>query len=329
VMEAFVANPNAQLVQAEQQLLATPTREIPSGVVPRADDTLNFFGGHLESRVTARPTVRRRKTNKHWQLITSIVTAVLLLGTVLYALSRKDGVNKKNGENDGKNSAPVDDDDPKSNALKNLLATDDDKKNARVTPKESASPEVKVAYWAIQTANSVMIRVDGKSKQLVDVSDIPKTEFTVVSIDLSGIQTLRTRDFDMLADGAGLRSLNLNGADIGDIHLPHIAKLGRLSSLDLSRTSVTDRGVRQLESLSHLTNLQLSYTSVSDDGVTSLSKLNRIAKLDLTGSNVTDSAVETLADLSSLMKLGISDTKITSGGHARLKAKLPDCQITF
>jgi serine/threonine-protein kinase len=330
VLEAFVANPNAQPVQTEQQLLMTPSRDIPTAVLPEADDTLNFFGGHLESRVTARPMVRRRKKNKHWPLITSIVTASVLLATVLFALSRNDGVAKdQSGTNKGskKSTASKNSGDKKSTGLKNLLATDDDK--SAVPLSNFDNPDRKVAHWAIRFANSVTIRVNGKSKQLADVSDIPKTDFIVVSIDLSGTQNLRTRDLDMLAAGAGLRTLSLNGADIGDIHLQHVAKLSRLSSLDLSKTALTDRGVAQLESLSSLTTLQLSYTAVGDEGMKSLSKLTQIATLNLTGSNITDTAIDTLCELDSLTKLGIRHTKISPAGYARLKEKLPDCEITF
>ena len=327
VLEAFVANPNAQPTH-DQQLMTTPSREIPTAVVPEADETLNFFGGHLESRVTATPVARKRRRNKHWPLITSIITAIVILGSVLFALSRKEGVNTKSqggSKTNGDATAGDGQDRPK---LKNLLATDDDDTNT-VPLSNFSDPDAKVAHWAVRIANTVTIQVGGVRKIVTHSSDIPKTAFQVVALDLSGIQNLKTRDIDMLAKGTGLRSLSLNGAEVSDVHLQHIAQIDRLRSLDLSKTAVTDRGISQLKSLTALRELQLSYTSVTDDGLKSLKELKQISVLDLNGSDITDASVKLLGSLTSLKKLSVRYTSISKAAGAQLKQLLPDCEVSF
>lgn len=331
VLESFVANPKGQPVLSQQHLLATPTREIPSAVVAEADDTLNFFGGHLESRVTSTPVGRRRKKNKHWPLITSIATAIVLLSSVLFALS-KNGNGKTNASNGGKpDQGTISPDKTATNStgIKNLFDHKDNDATTARPISQFVNPDSKVAHWAIRVAKSVTIQIDHKEKILSSVNDIPQSDFTVVSIDLSGVQNLKTRDLDMLGSGTGLTKLSLNGADIADIHMQHVAKLVRLSFLDLSKTSVTNSGIDQLGLLVQLTDLQLGYTAITSDGLQSLKSFEQIKTLNLTGTDITDDAIDSLAKLTTLTSLSIRHTKISKAGHARLKKKLSDCEIAF
>jgi serine/threonine protein kinase len=85
VLEAFVTNPDS--LSVEQFSVRVP-RRIPT-VEADADETLNlvvdFLGTHASES-----TLRRRKKTV-WPLVVSILAAVVVVGGVLFALSRKAG----------------------------------------------------------------------------------------------------------------------------------------------------------------------------------------------------------------------------------------------
>lgn len=89
VLEAFVANP-ASLSVDQFAPVQTPDVSIID-TDTGADDTLNLFVGHLGTRASDRPLRSSLRKKPLWPLVVSIVAAVVVVGGVLFALSRQAG----------------------------------------------------------------------------------------------------------------------------------------------------------------------------------------------------------------------------------------------
>lgn len=87
LLEAFVTNPQSLSVD---QFAPAAAREVPT-IDSGADDTLNLFVGHLDSRATDRPLRSSLRKKPLWPIIVSIVAAVIVVGGVLFALSKQAG----------------------------------------------------------------------------------------------------------------------------------------------------------------------------------------------------------------------------------------------
>jgi Leucine Rich repeat len=173
---------------------------------------------------------------------------------------------------------------------------------------------------------------------------------------LTGLYLTDTRITD-----AGLEHIkklvNLDALDIGftgvtDAGLEHIKDLKLLKGLDLTGTEVTDAGLRLLEGLTNLTLLHLGGTRITDDGLAELKYLPNVALLhlartrigdaglvhlkgltslrglDLMSTQITDSGLDHLKNLRELRELFLLDTSVTEDGIAKLKASLPDTNIS-
>lgn len=88
VLEAFVTNPASLPVDQFAPAKSPEVSRIDD--TPKADDTLNLFVGHLNTRATSRPLASRRK-KPLWPLVVSIIAAIVVVGGVLFALSRQAG----------------------------------------------------------------------------------------------------------------------------------------------------------------------------------------------------------------------------------------------
>lgn len=88
VLEAFVTNPDSLSVDQFAPARTPETSRIDD--TPKADDTLNLFVGHLNTRATNRPLGSRRR-KPLWPVVVSIIAAIVVVGGVLFALSRQAG----------------------------------------------------------------------------------------------------------------------------------------------------------------------------------------------------------------------------------------------
>ncbi|HUQ90614.1 MAG TPA: hypothetical protein VM120_02960 [Bryobacteraceae bacterium] len=106
------------------------------------------------------------------------------------------------------------------------------------------------------------------------------------------------------------RTLNLEGAQISDAGLRHVARLTNLEELNLSNTSVSDAGLAHLAGLQKLRKVVLANTYVEGEG---LAHLKSVADLDVHGSPLTNGAVSVLAGLTGLRRLSLASTDISDG----------------
>lgn len=93
--------------------------------------------------------------------------------------------------------------------------------------------------------------------------------------------------------------------------------------------SVTDAGLQYIKPLGKLRRLNLRGTSITDNGLVNLSGLKELRELSLMGTVISDAGLVHLEDLTNLNWLDLSDTSVTNNGVKKLKAHLPNCEISW
>ncbi|KAI3355383.1 hypothetical protein L3Q82_018218 [Scortum barcoo] len=176
----------------------------------------------------------------------------------------------------------------------------------------------------------------------------------VPQLRLLSIKQTKVKDVSALANLSSLQTLNLDGTEVTENSLEHLASHPSLSSLSLGgisvadgnqalqiisglklthltlpgRHSVTDGGLSFLSRLCLLLELDLTdYTQVTDQGVSQLSTMTRLKKLSLSNTQVTDAGLPSLRGLQELQELCLDRTAVTSRGVAELITCLPHLQV--
>ena len=75
--------------------------------------------------------------------------------------------------------------------------------------------------------------------------------------------------------------------------------------------------------------MNLDYTSADNKGVALLASLSDLRELSLDTANVNDESVNVLSSMKKLEVLNLYHTLVTEEGIARIKAALPNCQVTW
>lgn len=130
-----------------------------------------------------------------------------------------------------------------------------------------------------------------------------------------------------LRGAAHLRLLYLNGTPVSDAALKDLATIESLEILNLAATKVTDAGIRELAPLKKLRYLNLMLTKVSDASLEAIGGLQDLEELRLHGAAVSDRGILALSRLERLHILDVSGTAVTEEGAAKLKEKLPKCNV--
>ncbi len=134
-----------------------------------------------------------------------------------------------------------------------------------------------------------------------------------------------TQWLDHLKDLPQLRTLGLNGLNVGNSALGRIKELSQLEHLFLSGTSVTDTGLERLERIGRLKDVFLRNTPITGAGLVHLRGLTKLEGLCLMDTNVNDAGAAHLKDLIGLRRLWLGRTKMTDAGLANLRT-LPQLQ---
>lgn len=125
-----------------------------------------------------------------------------------------------------------------------------------------------------------------------------------------------------------LTNLEAWSCDLGDDGLVHLGKMQSLIALNLEGNGkITDAGVVHLANCRNLSDLALSWSAVTDDGLRSLVNLP-LKHLALNNTAVTDEGLVHVARIRTLRQLSVVGTKVTDNGAAKLKAILPQCNVT-
>ena len=142
-------------------------------------------------------------------------------------------------------------------------------------------------------ARGGIVTVQGTEVPAKTVAKLPKGEFVVARVDLTG-KPVSDSDLEQIKTLTHLRQLNLAETHVTDAGLVHLKDLKELKDLSLYKTAISDRGVEQLQGLTQLTKLELSYTGVSDRGIEHLTKLKSLRTLFLYGTQVTKTGIDHL-----------------------------------
>ena len=335
VLESFAANPNSPEDQSAAEPAPSPVLDLPT-LDAQADETLNVFMNDLNSEavvvaepaVASRPVPQRRKKGIA-PLAISLGTALAIVTVVLFALSQGSGPPEKKSPDrkataKSSKAAP---DNGKAVAVSQEVPT----QNIAVLPPPDTfqTADAALTAWARRVAHDVRVETATGEFVVTQAEPLPPANFSLVGINLSGVQVLSPDDLRLLATGKSLRHLNLSGGRLRDAQLRALARLKELQFLDISSTMVTDEGLASLARCDKLTTLRLRYASVGDEGVASLKMLAALSSLNLEGTNVTDSVAESLAACTNLEKLNLKHTTVTQAAVERLKAAIPGCVIEF
>ncbi len=156
-----------------------------------------------------------------------------------------------------------------------------------------------------------------------------------------------------LGGARALTSLTAWKTKVTDAGVGHLRGARALRNLDLSETELTGKGLEALAACADLADvrligapigdaglgfvkawkqadgvfLNLANTKVSDAGLKHFAGTNGFYSLTFSGTDVSDAGLRHLEGMSKLRALTVDGTKVTANGVAKLKKKLPDCDI--
>jgi hypothetical protein len=116
-------------------------------------------------------------------------------------------------------------------------------------------------------------------------------------------------NFEVVADKAGLRELNLWSTQVTSAAVAHLAPLKRLETLELTETKIDPAALPVLGKLTSLRDLRLGETEL-ESGFEHLFGLTRLEHLDLRGTSVDHAAARRFATLPHLRFLDLSVTDV-------------------
>lgn len=115
-------------------------------------------------------------------------------------------------------------------------------------------------------------------------------------------------------DGAGVTLLRCRDRPLRDDHVAALAHLSRLRSLDLDGCEVGDAALEVLRHLPDLRRLSLSDTTVTDAVMGPILSLPALRSLSLAGTRITDAALHALGGHPTLTMLNVRETSVRGSG---------------
>jgi hypothetical protein len=132
-----------------------------------------------------------------------------------------------------------------------------------------------------------------------------------------------------LGPGSYMQYLLLTGEGVTDEALAKAGGFQRLRRAVFAKGRISDAGLAQLAGLPWLETLVLRDTPITGDGLASLATCPTLRVLDLSGTQIGDEQVDVLVQLPRLSDVDLSRTRVTAAGVEKLRAALPQCQITW
>jgi hypothetical protein len=114
-----------------------------------------------------------------------------------------------------------------------------------------------------------------------------------------------------------------------DHDLALVAQLRGLRRLGISNTKVTDDAMIYVGQIQSLEVLYLHGTVITDRGLQHLSQLTNLKEVSLHGTRMTDEGIAVVCGWKQLKKATLGNPGVTVAGWRRLKAALPNCDITY
>ncbi|MEO1999798.1 MAG: protein kinase [Planctomycetaceae bacterium] len=201
-------------------------------------------------------------------------------------------------------------------------------KQKQVTEEKQTDLARMSATWVLSAGGQLTVAAEGEETSVQSVEGLPTKKFVIRDVVLEGVRGFTDTQLESMCTLVTIKTLNLRGSTVKDVHLESIARLTELQSLNLSLAKkITDRGLASLTALQKLQELDLKFTGLSDSGLTHLSKLTSLTYLDISLTNVSDAGVPALSKLVNLRVLDVRDTNMSRAGVKRLEQALTGCQI--
>ncbi|HEV3341755.1 MAG TPA: hypothetical protein VG125_15415 [Pirellulales bacterium] len=147
-------------------------------------------------------------------------------------------------------------------------------------------------------------------------------------IDAPAVPAGCERLLSRLGPGSYMQYLLLTGEGITDETLAEAGGFQRLRQAFFAKSRISNAGLAHLAGLPWLETLVLRDTPITGDGLAPLSSCPTLRVLDLSGTQVGDEQIDILAQLPRLSEVDLSRTRVTAAGVEKLRAALPQCQIT-
>jgi internalin A len=98
------------------------------------------------------------------------------------------------------------------------------------------------------------------------------------------------------ADMSDMQWLFLEGTQIDDASLDHIAKMKKLEGFTISGTRVTDAGLKKLVGFEHMRWLTLNDLPLTDAAIPLLTAMKGLEDVAMNGTKVTDAGFQKLSE---------------------------------
>jgi hypothetical protein len=216
-----------------------------------------------------------------------------------------------------------------------LPKTDDDFMPSEGEPLGKEKIELLKAWIAEGAEWSVPASTDGKTapaRPALPPGPVLPADFKPSAAEQKAIAAFAQKGIDIrpVAMNSPWREANLrlHSTNISDATIAPLKDILGLVDLNLATTKVTDAGLAHLKPLANLQRLHLELTAVTDSGLVHLKNLANLTYLNLYGTKVTDSGLDHLKNMKHLRSLYVWQTKTTDAGVKKLKAALPNLDIS-
>ncbi|HKE23064.1 MAG TPA: hypothetical protein VKB88_11935 [Bryobacteraceae bacterium] len=170
---------------------------------------------------------------------------------------------------------------------------------------------------------------------LESLAGIPTIEW----LDIGWAQ-LTDSGLDHLSSLTNLRSLTMGGNKLTDNALQFLRQMPQIEYLDIGgaqRTdsglwslALADAGIQAIAAVTELRELRLAGTNITGRGLAMLKRLAKLEKLNLQGcKRLRDDAAAALAEFKQLQALDVKDSGLSEPAVARIRAALPQCQVSW
>ncbi len=187
--------------------------------------------------------------------------------------------------------------------------------------------------WITQGAvwpESAVVKVAPKTAAVP--APVLPADFKPSGAEQKAVAALAEKGIDVRPIAANLNwreaNLRLHGTSVTDTVIAPLKDILGLVDLNLANTKVTDAGLANLKPLANLQKLHLELTGITDAGLANIKGLPNLTYLNLYGTMVTDAGLEHLNGMKFLRNLYVWQTKVTEDGVKKLKAALPNVDVS-
>jgi len=197
-----------------------------------------------------------------------------------------------------------------------------------VVARSTDDPDRRAAEWVLGIGGQQLtLSVDGKSREVQAVGELPQKDFHIRRIDLNWNRAVDDASLDNLTGLAGLLSLNIGYTQVTDLGLGKLRGLTSLTALSLNGLNISDSGIESIESLTNLKLLNIGRKGITDVSLETVGRSFDLKTLIVIGAHVSDAGLAHLKTQENLTELNLSGTNVTPAGVADLQAALPNCKI--